>query len=379
MFEPVRVSAGLVGLGIIGCVAHGAVLAAGGYGATNAPMLIALACGLAIGSVAIGAAWRERRYTIAMLIGAGLVAGEAYALLLTGERTLEAREVKQAPLRAAMAVRVKAHEQVASAQRALAGASINPRLERALAAKASADAAVVEKAAERGCASNCRALLEQQVATAAAEVNAARTELAALRSAAAAEFEAARAALAALPAPPSVSPLADRLGLEGWQVDLAAATLASLAANGLGAFLLAFAAHGRREITIDLKPEAAPPARDAAAEADAFARVMFRPAPQGRVHIVEIRETYDRWARTHGLEPLPSREIGAELAQLFASVGLYREGQGANAVIVGIQWADGSAGAAPAVADGQNTTQRRYHLGEPEQRFWCTLDAFSKG
>ena len=48
----VRVSAGLVGLAIIGCVAHSAIVAGGGYGATGAPLLIALACGLAVGAVA---------------------------------------------------------------------------------------------------------------------------------------------------------------------------------------------------------------------------------------------------------------------------------------------------------------------------------------
>lgn len=338
MVRPVHFAAGLVGLGIIGCVAHSAVLAAGGYGSTSAPMLIALACGLAVGSLAIGGAWRERRFAISALIAAALVAGEGYTLLLTGERTLEAREAKQAPLRAAMAERSKAQERIASAEHVLAEAATSPRLERALAAKAFADAAVVEKAAERDCASNCRALLEQQVATAAAEVDAARAEAAAQRSMAAVELEAAHAALSALPVPSSASPLADRLGLEAWQIDLTAAALASLAANGLGALLLAFAAHGRRQISIDLQPITLHASRDPMAEADAFARAMFRPAPSGRVGIAEIRQAYHLWCRARGFQPLPSQEIGPALAQLFASVGLFREGKGAKAFIAGITW-----------------------------------------
>lgn len=331
-----RFGAGLVGLAIIGCIAHAAVAAGGGHGAHGAPLLMALACGLAVGSVAVGVAWRERRWLIAILIGAGLVAGEGYALLLTSERTLEAREQKQAPIRAALAAGSKALERVAAAERALDNASTSPRLERALAAKATADVAVVAKAAERDCAVNCRALLEQQVAAAAAEVAAARADLSVLRGAAEAEFEAAWARLAALPAPASASPLADRLGIDGWQVDLAAAVLASLAANGLGAFLLAFAAHGRSSRSSDSFEPAA--RRSAAAEADAFAREVFRPQPGGRIAIADIKDAYQAWCRGRGLDPLPNQEFGRELAALFASVGLYRVGVGAAAEIPGLEW-----------------------------------------
>ena len=328
----VRASAGLVGLAIVGCVAHSAIVASGGYGASGAPLLIALACGLAVGSVAVGVAWRGRRWLIAILIGLGLVAGEAYTLLLTSERTLEAREQRQAPIRALAADRTRAEDRLAAAERALAGAQTSDRLKRALAAKVAADAAVVAKAAERDCAGNCRALLEQQVATAAAEVAAARAELIALRRAAEAEFGTARVALAALPAPASVSPLADRLGIAGWQIDLAAAVLASLAANGLGAFLLAFAAHGRCR-------RLAPAAREAMAEADAFARAVFRPEPGGRIAIAAIRPAYHPWCRSRGCEPLSNAEIGRALAALFGSVGVYRIGTGAEAEICGLRWA----------------------------------------
>lgn len=69
----VRLSSGLVGLAVIGCVAHSAIVAGGGYGANGTPLLIALACGLAVGSMAIGVAWREGRRVIAALIAVGLV------------------------------------------------------------------------------------------------------------------------------------------------------------------------------------------------------------------------------------------------------------------------------------------------------------------
>lgn len=223
-----------------------------------------------------------------------------------------------------------------AAERALAATRTSERLERALVAKAAADAVVVAKAAERDCAVTCRALLEQQVAMAAAEIAAARAELTELRKVAEAELEAARAALAALPSPASASPLADRLGIEGWQIDLAAAALASLAANGLGAFLVAFAAHGRRQ-TPEIGIASAP--RDVMVEADLFARETFRPEPSGRVAIVAIREAYHTWCLSRGCDPLPDEQIGRALATLFGSVGVYRVGVSADAEVVGLRWA----------------------------------------
>ena len=136
------------------------------------------------------------------------------------------------------------------------------------------------------------------------------------------------------------------------------AALASLAANGLAAFLLAFAAHGwrYRPAAIDAAPgpvaEAVTPVaagdaagaplvdvtRDPKDEADRFARTTLRPAKTGRVKLAEVRGAYHAWCRKRGLDPLPDLEIGPALAGLFSSVGLYRRGNGASAVIVGVEW-----------------------------------------
>ena len=179
------------------------------------------------------------------LLAVALIAGEAYALLLTAERTLAHREELQAPLQEHAEARRKAEQRLMRAQTELeAAATGTPRLKRAIAAKSAADAAVVEKAAEKGCAVHCRALLEQQVATASTEVAAARDEMARLQRAAEQEVTYARSALVAMPKVGSGSPLADRLGVAGWEIDLTAAALASIAANGLAAVLIAFAAHG---------------------------------------------------------------------------------------------------------------------------------------
>jgi hypothetical protein len=341
-----RCLAGLVGLGIIGCVAHAGVMASGGYGSTAALLVWALAAGLAVGSLAVGVACHEGRRVIAYCLIAALVAGEAWSLLLTAERTIAHRDEQQAPLREAAEARAKAGERVRLAEAALAAIGTTPRLVGAQKAKTAADAAVVEKASERGCVSNCRQLLQKAVDDAAAEVAAARVEIENARIKAESVVKQARIDFNALPMPRSATPLADRLGVEGWQVDLVAAALASLAANGLAAFLLAFAAHGRaqRPLMIDVTPSAAANTaiagreRDPADEADSFARTTFRPKSTGRVRLAEIKQAYHGWCHKRGLDPLPDRDIGQALNALFASVALYRRGEGAEAAIVGIDW-----------------------------------------
>jgi hypothetical protein len=354
-----RGAAGIVGTGIIGCVVHAAIMASGGYDATGAPLTIGLACGLVAGAVVLGICWGEGRHALAVLIVVGLVAGEGYALIVTAERTLGYRETKQAPLRAAAEIRAKAAQRLADAELALARTADTPRLTRALAAKREADAAVVEKAAERGCAAHCRALLEQQVAVAQQEINAARGEVDKARAAAEREAAEAREAFAALPVPGSASPLADRLGVADWKIDLAAAALASISANGLGAFLIAFAAHGRRREPVRViaakavEVETAEPiemaqtktaTRDADAEANKFASAVFRPNPSGRIGVAEIRRAYHQWCRERGLPPLSDQEIGASLNALFWSVGLERDGSGPQTAIIGLGWSDKAPG-----------------------------------
>src|SRR6185503_6051508 len=96
--------------------------------------------------------------------------------------------------------------------------------------------AVVAKAADKGCFAICRQLLQAQVNTAAVEVAAARAEIEAKRAVPEDKLKQAQAALAMLPLPPSATPLADRLGITGWTLELSQAWLASLAATASPAF-----------------------------------------------------------------------------------------------------------------------------------------------
>ena len=338
--------AALVGCGIIGCVVHAAVMASGGYGAPSAPLMIGLGVGLAVGSLSVGVAWHNGHRGIAGCLVAALVAGEAWSLFLTAERTIAHRELQQRPLREELQAYARAIERVRSAKAVDLAPTTSERLQKAEAAKTPGDTAVVGKAGEKGCLANCRQLLQAQVDAAALELENARAELRASAAKVEGELATARAELSAMNEPASATPLADRLGLEGWQVDVAAAALASLAANGLAAFLLAFAAHGpatRPTLTdaptVEIEAPSAPSAaRDAAKEADRYAGTMFRPKRTGRVKIADIRHAYRGWCRERGLDPLPDPEIGPALSALFSSVGLHRHGEGADAVIVGMEW-----------------------------------------
>ena len=242
----IRSLALIAGLALVGAAAHVNILACGGYTQPTAIITLALAIGVAVGSVAIGNAAQNKRRTLAVFIAIGLLCGEGYALIATGERTISARDASVAPITAAVETRKLAEARVVAAELALASvAATSPRLESAIAAKAAAETRAMDDASKKSCAANCRALLEAATATAAREVDAARDEIAGFRLKAELRLAEARAAVIALPAYRSASPLADRLGIAAWALDLLAAGLLSIGVNGLGAALIALSAHGR--------------------------------------------------------------------------------------------------------------------------------------
>lgn len=218
----------------------------------GANLMRALALGVAVGAVAIGLAWHHSRVILATVIALALVAGEAYGLLSTAERMVAAREASQADARSTAADRQTAAARVNAAETALAKANENAAAE----------------ASKRHCARECRALLEGAITKAGLE------------------FVAARAALEQIPAvTASATPLADRLGWPSWAVDLIQAALASLAANGLGASLIAFGAHGGPKPQTSGRPEVQVAGRDAIPGdivADALATIAAPSGPTPR-------------------------------------------------------------------------------------------------
>lgn len=280
-----RAIAILVGAATIGAATHAAILAAGGYSAPGAPLQMAVAASVVVGSVAIGVAWRESRWAVLLALVAALAAGEAYAVMLTAERTIAAREAAVSPAKASADAR-----QAAEA-----------RLRRAEAAKSVADAAILGEASKAGCKVECRRLLE-------GAMESARTEL-----------DAARTSLAASPAPMSASPLADRLGIPAWAWDLTQAALASIAANFMGAALVAFGAHGARPprvATIEIVEPARQLPPSPREHAAAFARQTLIPATD-ETSMLTVFEAYRAWCASRGEPALPAREIGKALLDLF--------------------------------------------------------------
>lgn len=354
----------LAGCALIATAAHVIIMTTGGYSNAHAPLAIAIAAGVAIGSIAIGIAWKDRRFAVATAIAFCLVAGEAYTMIATAERVVVSREAAAEPARLIAVQRAAAQKRLDEAKAAIPG-DTSARITAAQASIDRAETAVATEASKKGCASNCRALLNKAVDDAKSEMAAARAALVEGKKSAQRGIADAEAALAKVPAPKSETPLADKLGLEGWTLDLLAAGLASLAANGLGAALLAFGAHSHREpstkaaevetvqVTLEPAPAATPPpvrtsqakrkakeplmieARDALKEADRFARESFRPAKAGRVAFSDIRASYHAWCDEQGMPPLSDREIGSSLNDLFAKVGLSRDAGG----MVGIELA----------------------------------------
>lgn len=238
------------GMFLLGATAHVTISATGGYWQPVAVLTMAIALGVGVGAIAIGRAWNEQRKANAIWLLVAILAGEAFGFLMTAERLVVGREASQAPLRAAQGEIARARDRVTSIERALQSIpTTSNRLGAAEADKARADKAVTDQSALPGCRENCRKLLEAQVEQAQAEVVSARGELDQDKVRLQRHLQEANADLRRMAPPPSASPLADRLGLPSWAIDLFSSALGSLAANGLGCGLIAFAVHRRKEET----------------------------------------------------------------------------------------------------------------------------------
>jgi hypothetical protein len=314
-----------IGALILTAVTHMTVVATGGYGSPHAYLAIAIAAGVAVGSILSGVAWSSERRSLAVFLALTILAGEAYNFVSTAERIIVTREAAQAPLREAGEAQAKAKRRVDLAEQAeRAAPASSPRLQDALEAKRRADTDAAAKSTERGCRENCRQLLQAQVDSAEREVGAAREAIEQKRADAERELATARAALAAVAAPASPSPLADRLGMPAWIVDLVQSALGSLAANGLACCLLIFGAHGsttRVEVvnaqpTEPLKPAAASPTEHAAR----FAFECIEPG--GQADLKEVAQRYRAWVAAAGDKHLEPDELADATSKLFERAGV---------------------------------------------------------
>ncbi len=203
------IAAAVTGVGIIGASTF-AVITSAHQDLPHAVLTSAMAAGVVAGAITIGRAWRQGRRSLAAAIAVALISAELFGVLLSAERIVAEREAAQATVAKGQAARRYAEDQLIKASSALKAAN----------------AAAVTEAAKPGCKAHCRALLEGQVTLAKAAVDDA------------AGLVAANPVVTA-----SGTPLADRLGVAPWALDLLIAALLAVGANGLGAALVAFGCH----------------------------------------------------------------------------------------------------------------------------------------
>jgi hypothetical protein len=338
-----------VGLTLLAATAHVTIMATGGYLHAHAVLTLAIAAGVGSGALAIGSAWASDRKALAVWLVIAILAGEAYGFVSTAERLVVARESAQAPLRAAGDAVTKAVTRVSNAEAAVTKApETSPRLERALKAKATADETALTKAAERGCRDNCRALLQAQVDQAGQEVAAARADIEKVARAATDELEAARTAFAGLRPPASATPLADRLGIPPWVLDLLSSALGSMAANGLAAGLLCFAAHGRAYVSEPQGPQLSKPSQEVTVEAatvvpdDRHARRFALQCIQagdgeGAANVADIRRAYLGWCASMDVAPMADADLATWLGDTFNRAGIPLEKRDGAIWAIGIK------------------------------------------
>lgn len=336
MHSTIRGLAFLVGLVILGAIAHVTITSTDGYGQPSAATVIALALGVAVGAVAIGAALAQRRRMLAAGLIVALLAGEGFGLLRTADMYVASREAQQAPIRDAMAKRDAALAWLATAERSDAVA-------KAEAAKAKIASEAMAASVAKTCRDNCRLVLEAQVSDSQAAVEAART-------AQQRQIAAARVELHQNPMPASASPLADRLGVPAWTIDLVIAGLGSIGCNGLAACLLAFAGHAPRRPHHDLGvPRKAAIAADlggprpavevlepSLGDVDAFMLTRVTRIRGAQVSWAELFTEYVDWCRAEGFAPVTVENFGRRMDAMRRELGLRVRKADGDVLFVGL-------------------------------------------
>jgi hypothetical protein len=348
-----------LGVLLLAAGAHVTIEATGGYGTPHSYVTMAVAAGVAGGSIFGGMAYAAGRHLLTASFVACIIAGELFGFLQSANRLVAGTEATQAPLREHAEAYSKAAKRVEVAKAAVDKLPLtSERLTKAEAAKKAADDAVVSKAAEKGCRENCRQLLQAQADAAATEIAAARSALDSSNQRARDELAAARSALAGQRAPQSATPLSDRTGIPAWLLDLFGAGFGAVAANGLAACLMIFGGHQQRRaphvevIAPDLRVAGKPlvtPARKARARRPkAVARTMTaedRAAqfaleclqPQGEADIEAVESLYASWAASRPIQQeFPRVEIGNALGRLMKESGIAIEERDGRLIAVGI-------------------------------------------
>jgi len=339
---------GLLAVTTISNIAHGS-----GWQSTDALVIAGMAIATAAGARVLGAYPKGLGIVGAVLIG-GMLAGEAYNLVATGETTMSSRDEKAAPIRQAAQRNADAVKRLNDLLAAPPGetrrlqiardamAALETERETGRVEKARSDLKTAREAVEaesrNGCKTTC--LLKKDVVTASereldaalaaqradrkAAIDAARAEQAdALKAADAdhkAEVEAAKADVERNPAPADTR----RVSKWAWVMD---ATMATLRSFGSALFAAALIAFGARRTD---KPDGSRKSGNPENEVRELPAASNDPGPatpgpagpggpksgkRGRRPNAEVFEFSDEFRKRHGRTPT-GPEIRAEFPDL---------------------------------------------------------------
>jgi len=298
------------GVTLLGAAVHASISMSTHYGSPQSVVYLAVALGIGAGAIGVGHAVASKRRVLAAAIMVALVAGECFALLTTAERIVAGREAKQAPLREAARMREQLAQRLSDTQ-------TDKRVSKAEEALRRVHTTIADKSALSGCASNCRKLLQVQLADAKEEVASSRVAANAKRIDIKRQIE-------SLPPLRSPSPLADRLSIDAVWLDIIIAALASLSANFLGCCLIALGAHTKTQRS---------PATIASIHQWATASIADKRG--SLISLNEAFEDYRRWAISNHAAPASHAEFDLTFGAFIKLAGCNVRKDGDNWLIAG--------------------------------------------
>ena len=149
------------------------------------------------------------------------------------------------------------------------------------------------------------------------------------------EIDGARTALANAPLPSSASPLADRLGVQPWELDLLGAGLRSFACTVLAGGLLAFAAHPRNEPPMPKADDVSRRPRRSPVSWSIASRQRRGRASRARI---SIRHSVE-WCEVNDVRALPAPQFADALVPVLNEVGIRRKMAGGDVFLCDVRLA----------------------------------------
>jgi hypothetical protein len=321
-----RIAAGIVGLAILATVASAVILATGGYGwDTNAPMTIALAAAVAVGSPVARQFFVTGDRGLGWLIVLALVCGEAYGFVATASWHMTHLDALQAPAREALAKHNEAQARVDALAR-------DDRVQRAEHDAKAAREDATTKSIAPGCGTSCKATLAKAVDDATAAISEARSSLEL-------EQRQARAALDKAPLPGQIDPLAAALGVPVWEKGLTEAGLRSVALTILAACLLTYACHPRsspQPTPTASKPKPIANNAKPVGSVSKWMLVATEAQATAKAEWGAMLAAYRQWCKANGFDPVTASKFADSLNVICEQTGIETKAAGKRIYCLGL-------------------------------------------